>query len=358
MPTRKALIVFITLLCAASSMPAQVENNSGPVALIILNTDDKTEFHRIRGLIHHHKGDVDLGFPFYALIAHLSKDSEYLLRTDPMVKLIQQSPADSRLLHSSDPNIRSAAESYNYIYWTREAKPESVPKPQREPLGGDVLDSRNRLPDGVKPNSVGPAAPISTQTSEFMAGLVLVNIIYVESNVVAGSPTSTFDPHYYCPYNTGLPTHEQWTTIRKTRIMNEVRQGASFYNDLTGHPEVLDVVVESLGESVIECEPITFPSAAESLWVSDALEGIGYEVTAPNMRELVARTVTNDRRLAIGADWSVIVFVVDSKVDADGLFADGIAGFVKTENGPYMVLTWDNGKAAFTITNFAAPLPG
>ncbi|HEY7462619.1 MAG TPA: hypothetical protein VIC59_12210 [Gemmatimonadota bacterium] len=180
--------------------------------------------------------------------------------------------------------------------------------------------------------------------------MIRINIVYVESNVVPGFASAMFAPHHYCPFNISLPT-EQWTPTRKGRILNQVSKGTEFYLNLVDRPKFVSFIIDSIGESVIECEPIKYESAAESLWVSDALEGIGYEVPTPGSREFVARAVNNDLRQGI-ADWSVLLFVVDSKVDADGLFADGKGGFSLTTNGPYMVLTWDNGKSAYTINRF------
>lgn len=87
--------------------------------------------------------------------------------------------------------------------------------------------------------------------------------------------------------------------------------------------------------------------------MADVLTAIGVE-TRPGEHVSAANAFAQSRRAARNADWAFTVFVVDSLNDEDGCFAGSNCGdhcdIAETclsayshLNGPYMVMTWDNG---------------
>ena len=62
----------------------------------------------------------------------------------------------------------------------------------------------------------------------------------------------------------------------------------------------------------------------------------------PGTYTSVARSLVNTRRASLGADWGVLVIIVDSLNDPDGQSPDGWRGSADL-NGPMQYLSYDNG---------------
>ena len=68
---------------------------------------------------------------------------------------------------------------------------------------------------------------------------------------------------------------------------------------------------------------------------------MSFPATSSNYFE-VARSFAHARQTALGANWGFIIFVVDSLNDLDRSFSNGANAYAYL-NGPFMVLTYDNG---------------
>lgn len=190
-----------------------------------------------------------------------------------------------------------------------------------------------------------PSLGGGAQTSEYMAGKIVYGVVFVESAGGAGHCTPA-DPDL-----------ETWDQPRMERALTEIEDGLQFWLDRSGRPSELSFVREDWGTRATSCEAITRrvsgPSSDEGKWVADVLNSLDV-VATPTDYVGAASAFAQSRRAALDVDWSFTVLVVDSLNDADGCFADADCfGGCKVLhrclsayshlNGPYLVMTWDNG---------------
>lgn len=157
-------------------------------------------------------------------------------------------------------------------------------------------------------------------TSEYLAGRVAVNIVFVQCDGGVDA----------CSQTTG------WTAGKKSSVLSEIQAGMNWWaqrNSAAGISFVYNDVTVNTGY-----EPIGRSSADEGLWVAQVMSRLGY-----NDADYYDRVYSynNDRRDAAGADWSFTYFVVDSQQDADGQFSDGFFAYAYL-GGPFSVMTYDN----------------
>jgi hypothetical protein len=178
-----------------------------------------------------------------------------------------------------------------------------------------------------------------------MAGKIVYGVVFVESSGATGNCS---------PADTDL---ESWDRGRMDLVLAEIDEGIQFWLDRSGRPSELSFVREDWGARTTSCEPITRnvtgPGSEEGKWVADVLNAL--DVTATPVDYVgAASAFAQSRRAALDADWAFTVFVVDSLNDPDGCFAeaDCSGGCARLHrclsayahlNGPYMVMTWDNG---------------
>jgi hypothetical protein len=126
-------------------------------------------------------------------------------------------------------------------------------------------------------------------------------------------------------------------------VLSEITQGTTFWTSRANRPP-LNFVIDNLGTAPTSCEPITRlfnPFLERGKWIADVLTAEGFPAT-PSTHSSVARTLVAARRANYGADWGILILVVDSLNDADGVSPDGRGGGADL-NGPIQYLTWDNG---------------
>ena len=190
-----------------------------------------------------------------------------------------------------------------------------------------------------------PAVGGGAQTSEYMAGKIVYGVVFVESSGGTGN-CSPADPNL-----------ESWDQARMDHVLAEIDEGLQFWLDRSGRPSELTFVREDWGARATSCEPVarnvSGPASDEGKWVADVLTSLNVTVTPADYIGAAA-AFAQSRRAALDADWAFTVFVVDSLNDPDGCFADAdcSSGCVVLHrclsayahfNGPYMVMTWDNG---------------
>jgi|GEM_PF-1176116 len=180
---------------------------------------------------------------------------------------------------------------------------------------------------------LGPG-PGYYDTSEYMIGSTVVGVIFLESN-------GTTDRN-----------SENWTLAEETNVQNEITQALTWWaaqDTSAGVSFTLDVhtAVPTRYEPIIHPSAFTDPSW-EKLWVCEAMASLGYS-SGDWMKR--TRDYLNATRASYGTDWAYAVYVVDSSVDANGLFSDNYCAYSYL-GGPFLIMTYDNGK----ITN-PWPLP-
>jgi hypothetical protein len=165
--------------------------------------------------------------------------------------------------------------------------------------------------------------------SEFMLGSVAIVVILPESD-------GSIDPNL-----------EDWTQTELDTVTTEVLAGLAWWvnkakwRDLSFHPVFRYSVPTAY-------EPITHSSYDEALWVTDVMANMGYAASGYplNMYEYA-----NDVRDSLETDWAVLIFIVDSSDDEDGLFANGVAAYSYL-GGPNMITSYKNGNAGIGLMDW------
>ncbi len=187
-------------------------------------------------------------------------------------------------------------------------------------------------------NENGSSAPVSKQTSAFLAGKVAVGLVAIESSLSV------------------IPNQENWTTDELNTVRDEVWAGLQkwvswkpadlnleFVVDINGDGNADNMTSGSITPVEINSyEPIVESSTTYNLWTKDALNEMLYSATSV---EDAAYDYADDLRTQNNADWAFILFVVDSSSDSDttpGAFTDGQYMITRTF-GPLAVMTYNNG---------------
>ena len=165
-----------------------------------------------------------------------------------------------------------------------------------------------------------------------MAGKVVYSVVFVESSGGTGhcSPAD---------HQT-----ENWSAARQTTVLSQISAGMAFWALRANSPRPLTFMLDNRGSRATSCEPISrgFNDYLErGKWIADVLTAQGYPAT-PSNHSTVARAFVNARRVALGADWGILIVVVDSLNDTDGNFADDRSAGGDL-NGLIQYLTYDNG---------------
>jgi len=192
--------------------------------------------------------------------------------------------------------------------------------PEGKRLTMDVL-----MPDDM-PNQFyyfdGLLVNPSDGLSEFMVGKVAVGLILPES-------TGVLDPD-----------EETWTPQQVQKVDEEVRVGFNWWPKF--EPEAnLSIVIEPVRIVPTKYEPINYAaySPEEDRWLDDVFTNMGYPAYMPLTQKLTNEAIAvRDRN---GADQVVLVIVVNSEVDSDGLFTNFISEHT-WPNRSHMIMTYDN----------------
>ena len=166
--------------------------------------------------------------------------------------------------------------------------------------------------------SISPR-PGSDETSEYLIGSVAVGIVFLESNGVVDSSTET------------------WTTARESQVVSEINSGLQWLANSNLDADV--GFAFRINRSVpTRYEPINRPSSDEGLWISDAMNYLGYPGVSYSTQ---VTDYVNELRGDLDTDWAFAIFMVDSYYDSDGEFTDGLFAYAQS-GGPFLVMTYDN----------------
>lgn len=298
--------------------------------LVILDTLDMESFHETTALVQEQGGEVPQAYPPNAFVATLDPEGERALRQHPAVKLLERGILNPGSIAHLRGQAGTAAHIWNTVF-------QGLPDPLAVAAPFAPVP-RQEGPDFVVPPPEAPGlqsasgAPTSTQTSEFMAGKIVYSVIFVESSGTKG----------YC--SPPDPQSENWDSARQSTVLAKISEGMAFWTSRANRPKPLSFVLDNMGKRPTSCEPITHgfnDSLDRGKWIADVLTAKGYPATPAN-HQTIARTLVNDRRVALRADWGILILVVDSFNDADGNFTDGRSAGADL-NGPLQYLTYDNG---------------
>lgn len=155
-------------------------------------------------------------------------------------------------------------------------------------------------------------------TSEYMMGKIAVSIIFVESD-------GTVD------VNT-----EDWTETMKNTALNKIFNGLDWLASLDTRANISFTYTAQAVTT--KYEPINRPSTDQNLWMCEIMGKLGYSGTYADAN----RKYCNDLRDKYQTDWAYVIYVVNSKNDADGMFTNTSWFAYARLGGPYIVMTYTN----------------
>ncbi|MEE9196522.1 MAG: hypothetical protein V3U45_00115, partial [bacterium] len=135
------------------------------------------------------------------------------------------------------------------------------------------------------------------------------------------------------------PNLENWTAAETATVMGEIQAGLSWWASVEANASLTFIYHTPTPQVVATSyEPISRPGTDEGLWINEVMTVLGYPSGDHFAR---VRAYDNFLRALHGTDWAFTIFVVDSSVDADGLFTDGDFAYAYL-GGPFQVMTYDN----------------
>lgn len=208
--------------------------------------------------------------------------------------------AMSPLAQAQEPRTSTVSEASRPVTLLRGVRPASDQPSQRVFYTSTAEDER--LPH---------------QNSEFLAGLVLILIVFPESRGTA----------------------ENWTSDAIEEAEDLVVAATTYFEQYF-RTVAVDFLYRSFVNAETQYEPINESSNADfvELWVGDVMTRMDYRE-----EETVAEKVTafnNKYRMFDGADWVFTVFVVNSANDEDHRFDGSRKDVYAQLGGPYMTLPY------------------
>ena len=257
------------------------------------------------------------------LVAEVPRGSELLVYRVPGVRSISLNPlALGRGSAARSPGIAA----WNAIAQFGDRRPSE--RWSAEPLWDDALLPPSALGSELGATSAS-VAPTSLNTSEYLAGSVTVTVILPESDGTQDVST------------------ENWSEDREAAVLAEIAEGLEWVRLLepqAGLAFSYDVIAGRTDERArTRYEPIRrsadpLGSTGEDLWTKEILGKLGL---VSGDRFARSRALASLQRTLDGSDWALNVFVVDSRNDTDGKFADGRFAYTWI-GGPHVVMTYDN----------------
>ena len=158
-------------------------------------------------------------------------------------------------------------------------------------------------------------------TSEYLMGKIVYSVIFLDSNGV-------IDPNL-----------ENWDQNRMDVTTSKIGVALQWWaNQYPYSYGRISFTSPSPQRIMVDYEPIMRPHTDDGLWIGQAMTKLGY-ASARYMDQVC--DYVSELRASYAADWGFVVFVVDSRNDADGEFADGDLAYAYV-GGPFMVVTYDN----------------
>jgi hypothetical protein len=240
----------------------------------------------------------------------------------------------------------------------RPAAAAPIPQLPAPPVLDDLRGPRASDSATALPLTLGAlgALPLTRETAAFAAGRVAVAVVFVESDGSVDRSTENWSRPD--PNNPGS---------RRANVLAKVRAALTWWNDRSPDGS-LDAFLPAAGQygaprtGYTRFEAISRPVGqfskdyrlSDAGWRWQIMGRLGYAHDRIDDNPLPERAYADKVRRKTGADWAVVLYVVDSLRDRDGMFRDGAVAYTADLYGPYMVLTYDNDGYGFR--NFDAVL--
>ncbi|NPV09582.1 MAG: hypothetical protein HPY83_16685 [Anaerolineae bacterium] len=275
----------------------------------------------------------------------LAPEGEYDRLTEALAlagaRVLHEFPPDAVITRMEAPLAEEVASEGWALYSTSEDVPAALlaslrPGARRAAEVWAALRTSPRPPDRADlpapPGDARPAPdlgqiasqaldPSLYQQSEYLVGRVAVNVVLIESD-------GSMDP-----------STENWTAERQQLVFQQVVQATSWWQALEPRAELQFVYQDHWSKPVrVSYEPIARPHYEDRLWISQAMERLGFKHSSYITAVRLLNRATRER---YNADWVFTIFVVDSLNDFDNRFADYYFAYAYI-HGPYMVVTYGN----------------
>jgi hypothetical protein len=198
-------------------------------------------------------------------------------------------------------------------------------------------------PGGAAARAAAAFAPTPEQTSAFLAGDVAVRVLFVESTAGPENWTASEVDQVKREISQAL---DWWTTVaavpaipggqpRPTANLTWNVSYVSPFDGPSGDRAKIQVGLEPIQSSVASASRVDAANPANSGWIHQVASAFtGLPADGSSVRQLA-----HDARVTSGADWGLVLYVVDSSSDTDGLFdGDGQPGGAAL-NGPWALVT-------------------
>lgn len=293
--------------------------------LVVLKEDGRDQMKNITEIVDNNNGKISHKFGNKGFVLESQKE---------LISILANSNSLLGIYSNKINNIENFKQDYHLMLnvWNKSFDQSTYIKEKDfKPVKNDALLVPNRK---TKNNIGGPAeSPYGTNfydIAEFMAGKVSVGIILPESR--GGYDVSS----------------ENWNSAREAQVISEIQSGMNWWYE-QAKKRGIDISFTYntyLGRENIKArtsyEPIrrtSFTGTAEQgLWINEIMNNFGYNSDDYFYNSL---SFVNDMVVDDNSDWGFLIFVADSKNDADGKFADGKFAY-SYYGGPFMMTTYDN----------------
>lgn len=328
MKTSKIIFIFLIIAVTFSlwgTVPTvQAQGQvSAPAFILLTDNDSKSQF-QVQTFIETHGGQVRHIFPYRAIIAQVPLDTIQSLADISAVADVFTQAIELSAVDDYGPQARHFVSVWNNL-----AAPQSPPSDMHvmgpeDSVEHDDAFTAPDLPNDYDAGIMTTATSITPdyyQTSEFMAGSVAVGIVLVESD---GSED---------------PSVEDWTAAEKQTVFDEIVTGLNWWAEMEPRANLSFVYDDHFSAPLpTSVEPISRPYNDQKYWISDAMNGLGYDEASYFTQ---VRDYNNDLRTTYQTDWAFTIFVVDSSADSDNRFSDKYFAYAYL-GGPFTVMTYGN----------------
>ena len=305
---RNILFTFLVLSIILSGNSRCAEINKE--CLIITNTKTTDELWDIVYFIEENEGNIRHIFPPNVIQGDISNRLRNILRNENIAETITETLFEPALERQFKKNAR-----FGITAWNKNCEPTTKGVFR---LGGSIYNDCFYPPDAVKERGLKQMSP-DIPTSEYMIGSCAVGIIFLESSGQHERQT------------------ENWTESEKNLVVNNIWKGLEWWAKDGNEKAHLRWLYE-IQNIETGYEPIRHEVEDEKLWITEAMEKLGYKTDNYIIR---CRKFADSLRRKYNTDWAFLIFVVDSSNDKDGKFYSGQHAYAYL-GGPFMVINYKN----------------
>ncbi|MBL9140088.1 MAG: hypothetical protein JNK85_29720 [Verrucomicrobiales bacterium] len=314
-----ALLAWAVVAQPALDAHEYFDDHSFPPALVVFDTADFAQLERLVTELERDGVITTHIFPPAAVICRVPTETEASITGRSYVRLMTRSvvPETNVLLEATETAMPIRV--WNQLVRSERTVPGQT-IPILEPIAGDAMVPPDKLQGsdalGHQNADSTVTGPSSDQTSEYMIGRIAVGIVFPES---AGSM-------------------ENWSSNRQDIVLAKIVDGCEWWRNQGGSRARISFLYDIRRNVPTSYEPIQLPQTDDKLWIAEVLRNLGQPGTFYFSQ---ARAYAAGLRSRLNSDWAFTTFVVDSLMDSNGRFADGLFAYAYL-GGPFMVMTYDN----------------